>query len=90
MLTIEACSKQLQPDACGKWSCLSGGKSLYFYVPLSLYASGTGGIRGALPALGADQFDQRDPVEAKDLATSFNWLILSRTIGSSVSRPSFG
>ncbi|KAI4364631.1 hypothetical protein MLD38_020695 [Melastoma candidum] len=84
MLTIEARSKQLQPDACGKSSCLSGGKSLYFYVTLGLYALGTGGVRGALPALGADQFDQRDPVEAKDLATFFNWLILSSTIGSSI------
>lgn len=84
MLTVEAHSKQLQPDACGKSSCLSGGKSLYFYATLSLYALGTGGVRGALPALGADQFDQRDPNEAKDLATFFNWLILSSTIGSSV------
>lgn len=84
MLTIEAHSKHLQPDACGKSSCLHGQKSLYFYVTLCLYALGTGGVRGALPALGAGQFDQRDPIEAKALATFFNWLILSSTIGASV------
>ncbi|KAI4378096.1 hypothetical protein MLD38_015630 [Melastoma candidum] len=65
MLTIEARSKQLQPDTCGKSSCLSGGKSLCFYVTLSLYALGTGGVRGSLPALVADQFDQRDHSKPK-------------------------
>ncbi|KAI4310911.1 hypothetical protein MLD38_035856 [Melastoma candidum] len=84
MLAIEAHSKHLQPDACGKSSCLHGRKSLYFYITLCLYALGNGGMRGALPALGADQFVQRDTTGAKALATFFNWLILSSTIGASI------
>lgn len=55
-----------------------------FYAPLALLAVGTGGVRGALPALGADQFDQRDPKESKALATYFNFLLLSVTVGATI------
>ena len=55
-----------------------------FYFSLYLLALGSGGVRGSLPPLGADQFDRRDPKEAKALATFFNWYLLSVTIGASV------
>lgn len=55
-----------------------------FYLSLCLLALGTGGVRGALPALGADQFDQKNPKEAKAIASFFNWLTLSTTLGASV------
>lgn len=54
------------------------------YATLGLLALGSGGVKGALPALGGDQFDQNDPKEAKALARFFNWLLLSTTIGACV------
>ncbi|KAF7142796.1 hypothetical protein RHSIM_Rhsim05G0040600 [Rhododendron simsii] len=41
---------------------------------------GTGGVKGALPALGADQFDQKVPKEAKALANYFNFLLFSTSM----------
>ena len=35
-----------------------------------------------MTALGADQFDEKDPIEAKGLASYFNWLLLSTTLGA--------
>lgn len=55
-----------------------------FYTSLSLLALGTGGVRGCMTALGADQFDEKDPIEAKALASFFNWLLLSSTVGAIV------
>ncbi|KAK4751105.1 hypothetical protein SAY87_004587 [Trapa incisa] len=84
MVTIQAHSKSLQPDYCGKSSCITGSKAAYFYTSLALLALGVGGMRGAMPALGADQFDAKDPVESKALATFFNWLTLSSTCGAAI------
>lgn len=84
MLTIEARFKHLHPDSCGKSSCIHGGTATYFYATLCLLALGYGGVRGAFPALGADQFDHRDPTGASALATFFNYLILSITAGATI------
>lgn len=85
MLTIQAHSADLLPSIClGKSSCIEGGKAVYFYTTLCLLALGAGGFRGAFPALGADQFDEKDPEEAKSLARYFNWLLLSIVGGASV------
>ena len=84
LMTIQAYSNKLHPADCGKPSCVEGGTAVMFYVSLCLYALGSGGVRGALPALGADQFNQKDPNEAEALASFFNWVILSATVGASV------
>ncbi|KAK6121258.1 hypothetical protein DH2020_045032 [Rehmannia glutinosa] len=84
MMTIQAHSDSLLPKPCGKSSCVENGVAVYFYASLSLLALGVGGVRGALPALGADQFDAKDPKEAKGLASYFNWLLLSSVVGGSV------
>lgn len=79
-MTIQARFTSLQPLACGgKPSCIEGRMAVMFYSSLCLFALGSGGVRGALPALGADQFDQKDPREAKALGTYFNWLLLATT-----------
>ncbi|KAL8119021.1 hypothetical protein AgCh_016500 [Apium graveolens] len=72
LLTIQAYSDNLQPDACGaeKSSCIIGVDALMFYVSLCLMALGAGGLKGSLPALGADQFDAKDPKGAQSLASS--------------------
>ncbi|KAK8589161.1 hypothetical protein V6N13_088029 [Hibiscus sabdariffa] len=85
LMTIQASSKEFQPTFCGgKSSCIHGGKALMLYASLGLLALGSGGVKGALPALGGEQFDHKDPKEAKALARFFNWLLLSTTLGASV------
>ncbi|KAL2536902.1 Protein NRT1/PTR FAMILY 4.3 [Forsythia ovata] len=84
MMTIQAHNGSLQPEACGMSSCVKGGIAVMFYASLCLLALGTGGVKGSLPPLGADQFDSKDPKESKALASYFNWLLLSSTIGSSI------
>ncbi|RDX72444.1 Protein NRT1/ PTR FAMILY 4.6, partial [Mucuna pruriens] len=82
MLTVQAASNHLHPEACGKSSCVQGGIAGMFYTSLCLLALGMGGVRGSMTAFGADQFDEKDPTEAKALASFFNWLLLSSTVGA--------
>ncbi|KAK2654438.1 hypothetical protein Ddye_014294 [Dipteronia dyeriana] len=82
LLTIQAYAKNLQPSVCGKSSCVEGGIALIFYTSLSLLALGSGGVRGSLTPLGADQFNQKDAKEAKALASYFNYSLLSITLGA--------
>ncbi|XP_075494352.1 protein NRT1/ PTR FAMILY 4.5-like [Primulina tabacum] len=84
MMTYQAHNPNLLPkEPCSKAvTGLEGGMGFYFYSSLCLLAVGVGGVRGALPALGADQFDARDPKEAKGLASYFNWLMLSTVSGA--------
>ncbi|KAF5739928.1 Peptide transporter PTR1 [Tripterygium wilfordii] len=85
LVTIQARYKSLHPEYCGgKPSCVEGRIAVMLYASLTLLALGSGGVRGALVALGADQFDKKDPKEAKDLATFFNWLTLSTVMGAAV------
>ncbi|KAF9681434.1 hypothetical protein SADUNF_Sadunf05G0001100 [Salix dunnii] len=84
LITIQAHAKKMHPPACGKESCVEGGIEFMLYFSLSLLALGTGGVRGALPALGADQFNEKDPEEAKALASYFNWMTLSTVVGAVV------
>ncbi|KAK2634666.1 hypothetical protein Ddye_029458 [Dipteronia dyeriana] len=83
LLTVQAHEKNLHPILfCGKESCLEGGIAVMFYTSLSLLALGSGGVRGSLPPLGADQFDQKNPKEANALASFFNYMLLSVTLGA--------
>ncbi|XP_012858995.1 PREDICTED: protein NRT1/ PTR FAMILY 4.5-like [Erythranthe guttata] len=86
MMTYQAHTKSLLPQLppCNKGSCMDGGMGVYFYASLSLLAFGAGGVKGALPALGADQFDRRDPKQEKGLASYFNWLLLSTVSGAAI------
>ncbi|KAF5739951.1 protein NRT1/ PTR FAMILY 4.5-like [Tripterygium wilfordii] len=85
LLTIQARYESLHPEYCGgKSSCVEGGIAVMLYASLTLLALGSGGVRGALVALGADQFDKKDPEEAKGLATFFNWLRRSTVMGGAV------
>ncbi|KAL5582763.1 hypothetical protein UlMin_015205 [Ulmus minor] len=84
LITIQAATHKLHPEYCGKSSCVKGGIKFMFYLSLYMLALGSGGVRGALPPLGADQFDRNNPKEEKALATFFNWLILSVTVGAAV------
>ncbi|KAJ4824110.1 hypothetical protein Tsubulata_008851 [Turnera subulata] len=80
LVTIQARFKDLQPEMCGKSSCIKGGQALMFYGSLCLLAIGSGTARGALPPLGGDQFVQ-DERQRGALSTYYNWLFLSSTSG---------
>lgn len=84
LLIIQSRYPKLQPEACEKSTCIHGTKALLFYASLGLAALGGGGIRGSIAALGADQFDYKNPEERKHIATFFNWFLLSITIGATV------
>lgn len=81
MLIIQSHNPELQPEACGKYSCVDGTKALLFYASICFAALGGGGIRGSVPALGADQFD---PKQSKHIASFFNWLMFSITFGACI------
>ncbi|KAL5182735.1 Protein NRT1/ PTR FAMILY 4.5 [Glycine soja] len=84
LLVIQSHDKTLQPDPCLKSTCVHGTKALLFYASIYLLALGGGGIRGCVPALGADQFDEKKPKEHAQLASFFNWFLFSITIGASL------
>ncbi|MQM01610.1 hypothetical protein Taro_034369, partial [Colocasia esculenta] len=84
LLTVQAHYRSLRPDYYNPTDHLHGRSKLVLYLALSLLALGVGGVRGALPALGADQFDRSHPRERKQLASFFNWLLLSITLGACV------
>ncbi|XP_062085739.1 protein NRT1/ PTR FAMILY 4.5-like [Humulus lupulus] len=81
LMTIQAGTHHLQPEV---GSGVKGGVAVLFYGSLYLLALGSGGVRGSLPPLGADQFDDHNPKEAKGLATFFNWFLLSITVGATI------
>lgn len=60
----------------------NGSQVAILFTGLYLVAFGTSGVKAALPSLGADQFDERDPKEAVLLASFFNWFVFSLTIGA--------
>ncbi|XP_076901429.1 protein NRT1/ PTR FAMILY 4.5-like [Bidens hawaiensis] len=85
IMTIQAHDTSLHPKPCGgKQSCMEGGIGVMFYTSLALLALGSGGVRGALAAFGADQFDTSKPKGLKSQGTYFNWLVLSTTLGASI------
>lgn len=81
---IQSQNDKLQPELCEKERCVHGNKALLFYASIYLLALGGGGIRGCVPALGADQFDDENPKERVQLASFFNWFLFSVTIGASL------
>ncbi|TKY75108.1 NRT1/ PTR FAMILY 4.6 [Spatholobus suberectus] len=92
ILTVQARFHQLRPIPCkdvaptqmSQCKAASGGQAAILYTGLYLVALGTSGIKAALPALGADQFDEKDPKEAAQLSSFFNWFLFSLTIGAIV------
>ncbi|XP_019437996.1 PREDICTED: protein NRT1/ PTR FAMILY 4.5-like [Lupinus angustifolius] len=90
LLTTQAYFHQLRPIPCkdlapnqiSQCKSTTVGQAAILYSGLYLVALGTGGIKAALPALGADQFDAKNPKEATQLSSFFNWFLFSLTIGS--------
>ncbi|KAF9665758.1 hypothetical protein SADUNF_Sadunf16G0157100 [Salix dunnii] len=83
LLTAQAYFKDLQPEFCHRSTCVKGGQAFMFYGSLCLCALGSGGVKGAVPALGGDQFDH-DQRKKGALARYYNWNLLISTAGSIV------
>ncbi|KAI5000396.1 hypothetical protein ZWY2020_004985 [Hordeum vulgare] len=89
LMTLQAHSPKLLPKGC-KWpepTCerVRGHSELRLYVGLYLVAIGSAGIKAALPAHCADQFDAKHPRERRQMSSFFNWLLLSLCIGGAFS-----
>ncbi|RLM61457.1 hypothetical protein C2845_PM14G06220 [Panicum miliaceum] len=52
------------------------------YISLYTIAFGEGCIRACLPSVGADQFDSKDPPEARQQSSFFNWFTFCLSVGS--------
>ncbi|CAL5383660.1 unnamed protein product [Camellia sinensis] len=90
LLTAQAHFSELRPFPCkdvppskmGQCEAASGSQVAILFAGLYLVAFGNSGVKAALPSLGADQFDERDPQEAASLSSFFNWLLFSITGGA--------
>ncbi|KAG0539396.1 hypothetical protein BDA96_03G319100 [Sorghum bicolor] len=90
LVELVARSDRLKPPMCDPrqpLTCLRvhGGNEVHLYLALYLIALGSGGIKAALPAHCADQFDAKHPKEKQQMSSCFNYLLLSLCTGGVVS-----
>ncbi|CAN0910963.1 Protein NRT1/ PTR FAMILY 4.6, partial [Linum grandiflorum] len=91
LLAIQAHSPKMKPPTCNVFDptadCkkLKGGDAAYLYTALYLLAAGSAGLKASLPAHGADQFDEKDPQEARQRSGFFNYLLLAVCSGGAIS-----
>jgi len=91
LLTAQAHYPNLKPAICNLFDknavCekVSGNHEAFLFIGLYLLAFGSAGLKASLPAHGADQFDERDPKEARQMSSFFNGLLLAICVGGSVS-----
>ncbi|KAJ9166176.1 hypothetical protein P3X46_020960 [Hevea brasiliensis] len=76
--------KGVAPDAMNQCEAAKISQEAILFTGLYLVALGTGGVKSALPAMGADQFDEKDPNEAVHLSSFFNWFLFSLNAGALV------
>ncbi|WVZ68835.1 hypothetical protein U9M48_017723 [Paspalum notatum var. saurae] len=94
LLTLQARSDRLKPPSC-KFpfdpTCqrVHGRNEVHLYLSLYLIAIGSAGIKAALPAHCADQFDEKHPKERLQMSSCFNWLLLSLCTGGAISVTAF-
>ncbi|KAH9315119.1 hypothetical protein KI387_023746, partial [Taxus chinensis] len=90
LLTVQAHDPSLRPPGCDilnpAMNCkhVEGKNSAVFYMGMYLVALGTGGLKAALPTMGAEQFDDKDPKESRKISSFFNWFFFSITVGAGI------
>ncbi|XP_006354936.2 protein NRT1/ PTR FAMILY 4.5-like isoform X1 [Solanum tuberosum] len=90
LLGVQAHFSQLRPFPCkdvplsqnDRCESADAGQLAILYGGVYLIALGNSGVKAALPSLGADQFDEKDPKGAAKLSSYFNWLLFFITIGA--------
>ncbi|KAI8001763.1 Protein NRT1/ PTR FAMILY 4.6 [Camellia lanceoleosa] len=63
-------------------SQVKGGNAALLFVALYLVAIGSAGVKATSPAYGADQFEEKNPKEAREMSSFFNWLLLAGCLGT--------
>lgn len=89
ILAVQARSSALKPPSCdtlktftnGSCQEVSGGKAAMLFAGLYLVALGVGGIKGSLPAHGAEQFDENTEPGRKARSTFFNYFVFCLSCG---------
>ncbi|XP_047311926.1 protein NRT1/ PTR FAMILY 4.6-like [Impatiens glandulifera] len=93
VLTIQARSPSLKPPACNNkddaavdFPCeeVAGVKAAMLFVGLYIVALGVGGIKGSLPAHGAEQFDEETAIGRKQRSSFFNYYVFCLACGALV------
>ncbi|KAL2543057.1 Protein NRT1/PTR FAMILY 4.6 [Abeliophyllum distichum] len=85
ILTVQAHSDSLKPPKCTpNIPCqkVHGAKAAMLFLGLYLVALGIGGIKGALPVHGAEQFDENTPQGRKQRSTFFNYFVFCLSCGA--------
>ena len=80
LLTLSASIPALKPTNEANATQLS-----VFYIAIYLIALGCGGIRPCVYSFGADQFDNNDEMEYKNMSSFFNWFFFSSCTGGLIS-----
>lgn len=55
------------------------------FIALYILAAGAAGVKATLPSHGADQFDEKDPKETREMSSFFNLLLLAVCLGGVIS-----
>lgn len=88
ILTVQARSSSLKPPPCNASNptvpCqqIDGAKAAMLFTGLYLVALGVGGVKGSLPAHGAEQFDESTPQGRKQRSTFFNYFVFCLSCGA--------
>ncbi|PIN15219.1 H+/oligopeptide symporter [Handroanthus impetiginosus] len=88
ILTVQARSSSLKPPKCDPsrpdipCQQVHGAKAAILFLGLYLVALGVGGIKGSLPAHGAEQFDENTSNGRKQRSTFFNYFVFSLSCGA--------
>ncbi|CAI9783782.1 unnamed protein product [Fraxinus pennsylvanica] len=92
LLALQAHYPKFKPPLCNIYdpsstNCIqvTGGNAALLFIALYLISIGSGGVKAALPSHGADQFDDKDPKEARQMSSFFNWLLMAVCIGGAIS-----
>ncbi|XP_062016704.1 protein NRT1/ PTR FAMILY 4.6-like [Rosa rugosa] len=91
LLTVQAHYPSLLPPVCNVFdptsSCekVTGGNAALLFIALYMLAAGAAGVKATLPSHGADQFEEKDPKEARQMSSFFNLLLLAVCLGGVVS-----
>uniref|UniRef100_A0A7N1A1Z8 Uncharacterized protein n=1 Tax=Kalanchoe fedtschenkoi TaxID=63787 RepID=A0A7N1A1Z8_KALFE len=91
LLTVQAHYPSLKPRPCNMFeptaTCekVEGSNAALLFLALYMLAIGSAGLKASLPPHGADQFEDEDPREARQMSSYFNCLLLALCVGGSIS-----
>lgn len=90
IVTLSASITFLKPPSCEGFSCPSANEAqkLVFFSGLYLVAFGSGGLKTSLLPMGADQFEDGNPIEMEKKGSFFNWFYFSVNVGALLSSTS--